>query len=64
LAHLLKRCRKLLKTATAGAARFPRAVKDLLQQAFLVQDRLLASQLTPAGLSSLRGRLSLSLVGW
>lgn len=61
LAHLLKRCRELLETATAGAVRFPRAVKDLLQKALSVRDRFLAGELTAAGLSSLRGRLTAAL---
>jgi transposase len=61
LAHLLKRCRELLETATAGAVRFPRAVKDLLQRSLSVRDRFLAGELTPAGLSSLRGRLTAAL---
>ena len=33
LAHLLRRCAELLETAVGGAARFPRAVKEVLQQA-------------------------------
>lgn len=61
LAHLLKRCRELLETATSGALRFPRAVKTLLQQGLSVRDRFLAGELTAAGLSSLRGRLSAAL---
>ena len=61
LAHLLKRCRELLETATAGAVRFPRAVKALLQRSLSVRDRFLAGELTPAGLSSLRGRLTAAL---
>jgi len=61
LAHLLKRCRELLETATAGAVRFPRAVKALLQRGLLVRDRFLAGELTATGLSSLRGRLSAAL---
>jgi transposase len=61
LAHLLKRCRELLETATAGAVRFPRAVKELLQRSLSVRDRFLRGELTAAGLSSLRGRLSAAL---
>jgi transposase len=61
LTHLLKRCRELLETATAGAVRFPRAVKDLLQRSLSVRDRFLAGELTAAGLSSLRGRLRATL---
>ena len=32
LAHLQRRCDNLLETAMAGAARFPKAVKALLQE--------------------------------
>ena len=61
LAHLLKRCRDLLETATAGAVRFPRAVKDLLQRGLAARDRFLAGTLTPRGLATLRGRLTAAL---
>jgi transposase len=61
LAHLLKRCRELIETATAGAVRFPRAVKALLQRSLSVRDRFLAGELTLTGLSSLRGRLTAAL---
>jgi len=50
-----------LETATAGAVRFPHAVKALLQRSLSVRDRFLAGELTPAGLSSLRGRLTAAL---
>jgi transposase len=61
LAHLLKRCRDLLETATAGAVRFPREVKDLLQRGLAVRDRFLAGDITPRGLLSLRGQLQAAL---
>ena len=61
LAHLLKRCRELLETATAGAVRFPRAVKALLQRGLAVRDRFLAGDITPRGLLSLQGKLQAAL---
>ncbi len=61
LAHLLKRCRDLLETATAGAVRFPRAVKALLQRGLAVRDRFLSGDITPRGLASLRVRLQAEL---
>lgn len=61
LAHLLKRCRELLETATAGAVRFPRAVKTLLKRGLSVRDRFLMAELTPHGVASLRGRLRAAL---
>lgn len=62
LAHLLKRCRDLLEAATAGAVRFPRAVKTLLQRGLAVRDRFLAGDITPRGLRSLRSRLQAELL--
>lgn len=61
VAHLLKRCRELLETATAGAVRFPRAVKALLQRGLAVRDRFLAQAISPQGLASQRGRLTAEL---
>lgn len=58
VAHLLKRCRELLETATAGAVRFPRAVKSLLQRGLNVRDRFLAGEITLRGLSRLRSQLT------
>ena len=53
LAHLLKRCRELLETATRGAVRFPRAVKELLQGGLAARDRYFAGELTLPGLRGL-----------
>ncbi len=61
VAHLLKRCRELLETAAAGAVRFPRAVKSLLQRGLDVRDRFLVQAIPPHGLASLRGRLTAEL---
>lgn len=61
LAHLLKRCRNLLETATAGAVRFPRAVQALLLRSLAVRDRFLAGDVTERGLASLAGRLTAAL---
>lgn len=38
LAHLLRRCRELLETATRGAVNFPRRVKALLREGLAVRD--------------------------
>ena len=61
LAHLLKRCRELLETATGGAVRFPRAVKELLQRGLAARDRYLAEELTPTGLKRIATRLTSQL---
>jgi transposase len=58
LAHLLRRCRELLETAVSSAARFPRAVKALLQRALSVRDRFRAGHLTRRGLRTLAGRFT------
>jgi transposase len=48
LAHLLRRCRELLETATRGAVVFPRQVKALLQESLETRDRRDARQITIA----------------
>jgi transposase len=57
LAHLLRRCHELLETATRGAVRFPRRVRDLLQAALGLRDRHAAGQVSDHGLAVARGRL-------
>jgi transposase len=57
LGHLLRRCRELLETAQAGAARFPSAVKALLQDALALRDRRARDELSPHGFAVARGRL-------
>jgi transposase len=46
LAHLLRRCRELLETATRGAVLFPRKVKATLKEALAVRDDRDAGRLT------------------
>jgi transposase len=58
LAHLLRRCHELLETATRGAVRFPRRVRDLLQAALDVRDRHAAGRVSDHGLAVARGRLA------
>jgi transposase len=65
-AHLIKRCNELLETATPGPARFPRAVKELLQRGLRLRDRFAADKLSVHGLRVMAGRLTnelLCLVG-
>jgi len=57
LAHLLRRCREMIAAATAGAVRFPRYVKALLQDALQLRDRHAAGAVTDHGLAVARGRL-------
>jgi transposase len=55
--HLLGRCRNLLKIATGGAVRFPRAVKAILQAGLALRDCRDAGQITPQGVAVARGRI-------
>ena len=57
LGHLLRRCRENLETARAGTARFPHAVKALLQDALALRDRRARGELSPHGFAVARGRL-------
>lgn len=61
LAHLLRRCREMLAGASLSAARFPRTVQQILQQALALRDRRDASQISPPGLAVARGRLEARL---
>jgi transposase len=58
LAHLLRRCEKLLESASRGAVRFPRQVKAILQKALLLRDRHKAGEISRRGLWVMRGRLT------
>ena len=57
LAHLIRRAKDLLETATRGAVRFPRKVKGLLQAALSLRDRFEAGEFSLHGFSSARGKL-------
>ena len=65
-AHLINRCKELLETAVGGAARFPQAVKGLLQRGLAVRDRRQQGAISEHGLRVMAGRLKaevLCLVG-
>lgn len=57
LAHLLRRCGEMIEMATGGAVRFPRQVKELLQDALDLRDRHEASEVSSHGVAVARGRL-------
>jgi transposase len=61
LDHLLRRCKALLAVAVAGAARFPRQVRQLLLDALGLRDRRDDGQLSPHGLAVAVGRLEARL---
>lgn len=58
LAHLLRRCDRLLETAGRGAVRFPREVKAILKEALRLRDRHIQGQISDHGLQVMRGSLS------
>ena len=61
VAHLIPRCRDLVEVATPAAARFPMAVKQLLEQGLALRDRYLEQQISLHGLWTATGRLEAKL---
>jgi transposase len=61
LAHLLRRAKELLETATRGAVCFPRRLQALFHQALDLRDRHACGQLSSHGLAVARGRLESQL---
>ena len=61
LAHLLRRCRNLIDTAVAGAARFPHAVRRLLLKGLALRDRFVAEEISRHGLAVATGRLEAAM---
>ena len=57
LAHLLRRCRQLIDTAVAGAARFPHAVRRILLKGLELRNRHLEGEISEHGLAVLTGKL-------
>jgi transposase len=57
LDHPLRRCRRLLETATRGAVHFPRAVIDVFTAALRVRDRHQAGEISTHGRFVAAGRL-------
>jgi transposase len=57
LAHLLRRCHEMIGSALAGAARFPHAVRRLLQTSLDLRDRYLGEEISTHGLAVATGRL-------
>jgi transposase len=59
--HLLHRCRELLELARGGAARFPQALKALLQKGLATRDRYEQGAISAHGLWVAAGRLTAQL---
>jgi transposase len=58
--HLIARCRKMV-AASPSTARFPLAVKQLLEQALALRDRYLEQKISLHGLWTATGRLEVKL---
>jgi len=61
LNHLISRCKDLAEILSPAAARFPLAVKDLLQRALALRDRYAAAEISRHGLRTATGRLEAEL---
>lgn len=61
VAHLIRRCRDMVEVATPAAARFPLAVKQLLEEGLALRDRYLEQQISLRGLWTATGRLEAKL---
>jgi transposase len=61
VAHLIRRCRDLVVGATPAAARFPLAVKQLLEEGLALRDRYLEQKISLHGLWTATGRLEAKL---
>ena len=61
VAHLIRRCRDLAAVTTPAAARFPLAVKQLLEQGLALRDRYLEQKVSLHGLWTATGRLEAKL---
>ena len=57
LSHLIRRCKDLLGTASATAARFPQAVMQLLLEGLALRDRYVRQEISTHGLHVATGRL-------
>ena len=63
-AHLIRRCRDLAVVATPATARFPLAVKQLLEEGLALRDRYLEQKISLHGLWTATGRLEAKLDRW
>jgi transposase len=60
-AHLIRRCRDMAAVATPAAARFPLAVKQLLEEGLALRDRYAEQKISLRGLWTATGRLEAKL---
>ena len=59
--HLINRCQKMIEIASPTAARFPLAVKAILEQALELRDRYAKQEISLHGLLTAAGRLESKL---
>ena len=57
LSHLIRRCKDMIETASAAAARFPQAVMQSLLDGLALRDRYARQEISLHGLSVATGRL-------
>jgi transposase len=57
LSHLIRRCKDMIETASAAAARFPQAVMQSLRDGLALRDRYARQEISLRGLSVATGRL-------
>ena len=61
LGHLLRRCNEMLETARGRAVRLPRAVKEILKQAFVIRDARDAGTLGPTEVRAAANKLDMEI---
>jgi transposase len=61
LSHLIRRCKDMMETASAKAARFPRAVMQALLAGLTLRDRHARQEISTHGLAVATGRLAAHL---
>jgi transposase len=61
LSHLLRRCREMVRVASAAVAAFPLAVKELLQTSLELRDRYQRGEISVHGLRTATGRVEAKL---
>jgi transposase len=61
LSHLIRRCKDMIETATAAAARFPQAVMQSFLDGLALRDRYARQEISTHGLSVATGRLAAHL---
>lgn len=61
ISHLLRRCREMVAVSSAAAARFPLAVKAILEKGLALRDRYEQQEISRHGLWTATGRLEAEL---